>query len=557
MVLLVALTPVTGVRADAQKCEISAEGESVGICGDAENSTIIIGVPQNKVDDLVKERTEPLEDLTVAQRDTIALLKEKLELNERQLRAAFDILDEANVPPEKLAEKLLEIAEQFKLLKASLSAQAGDDPKITSLKTQAQQAIDKGELDKADGFLAEIEAEQRKTLDRLAIDAAAIAAKRGDIGLARLRYVDAARHFDEAAALVPPGHTDEAANYLAKEGQALYTEGDQMFDLPAFEQSITIFRRVLLLQPRDRAPTEWAKTQRKLGLSLRVFADFESGSRPREQVIAHLNEAIAAYRAALEELTRDKTPSEWATTQLFLGTALSSLGSHETGTAHLEQAVDAYHASLGIKVGLVTLDRLGRALTRLGDQETGTAHLEEAVATFRSALQLESPNSGNWIVLQDDLAVALVALAKREENPSLLHEAIADYHTVLKHWTREQLPYYWARTQKRLGDALSLLGLRENGTAPLDEAIVAYRAASDEWARDRASIFWADAQKGLGDALYALGLRETGTKRLDDAVSAWQACLTVAAAAWEQPEVEALRRKIEQASAEAARRSGK
>ena len=55
---------------------------------------------------------------------------------------------------------------------------------------------------------------------------------------------------------------------------------------------------------------------------------------------------IAVYRAALEEMTREQVPLDWATTQMNLGTALASLGQRESGTARLEEAVTAHRAAL-------------------------------------------------------------------------------------------------------------------------------------------------------------------------------------------------------------------
>src|SRR5262249_25893400 len=104
--------------------------------------TVIIGIPQEKVDELVRDAKRPLEELTTQQRENIVLLKEKLDLNERQVRAALGILGENDIPPERLAAKLVEIAERFKDLQTTASAQPGDDPKIAALRTDAQKAID-------------------------------------------------------------------------------------------------------------------------------------------------------------------------------------------------------------------------------------------------------------------------------------------------------------------------------------------------------------------------------------------------------------------------------
>jgi hypothetical protein len=108
------------------------------------------------------------------------------------MAAALGILGERNVPPEQLAAKLVEIAERFKALQTAASAQPGDDAKITALKSEAQKAIQDGQLGKAKEILAEVEKIQDEALERLALNAAQTAAQLGDVALAQLRYREAA-----------------------------------------------------------------------------------------------------------------------------------------------------------------------------------------------------------------------------------------------------------------------------------------------------------------------------------------------------------------------------
>jgi tetratricopeptide (TPR) repeat protein len=76
-----------------------------------------------------------------------------------------------------------------------------------------------------------------------------------------------------------------------------------------------------------------------LGKALQALGERESGT-------ARLEQAAAAYRAALQEYTRDRVPFAWALTQNNLGTVLFRLGEGEGGTARLEEAVGAYRAAL-------------------------------------------------------------------------------------------------------------------------------------------------------------------------------------------------------------------
>jgi tetratricopeptide (TPR) repeat protein len=55
------------------------------------------------------------------------------------------------------------------------------------------------------------------------------------------------------------------------------------------------------MSDEERAPFKWAITQYNLGAALQALGQRESGT-------AHIEEAVAAYRAALEERTRERVP---------------------------------------------------------------------------------------------------------------------------------------------------------------------------------------------------------------------------------------------------------
>ena len=84
---------------------IKSETGCVAVGGSVTSSTIIIGIPQEKVDELVREGKRPLEELTAQQRENIALLKEKLDLNERH--AALGILGENDLPASAIAARTI------------------------------------------------------------------------------------------------------------------------------------------------------------------------------------------------------------------------------------------------------------------------------------------------------------------------------------------------------------------------------------------------------------------------------------------------------------------
>jgi tetratricopeptide (TPR) repeat protein len=509
--------------------QVRADSGSIAIGGPVTGSTVIIGIPHEKVDELVREGKRPLEELTTQQRENIALLKEKLDLNERQVRAALNIVGENDIPPERLAAKLVEIAERFKDLRATALAQPGDSPKITALKADAQKAIEGGELAKADALLADIEAEQRGALDRLAVNAAETSARRAEIALTRLRYAEAAKHFVNAAAVFAPksAHEDKRIEYLEREANALYRQGDEFGDNGALLLAIERYTRLLELTHRERVPLNWAMTQNNLGLALLTLGE-------RESATTKLEEAVAAYREALKEQSRERAPLDWALTQNNLGLTLLRLGERESGTAKLEEAVAAYREALKERtrermplLWAAMQTNLGSALMRLGERESGTTKLEEAVAAYREALKEMTRERVplDWAVTQTNLGSALSKLGDREGEMAKLEEAVAAYREALKERTRERVPLDWALTQNNLGNTLLRLGERESGTAKLEEAVAAYREALKEWTQERVPLYWATTQNNLGIGLFRLGERESGTAKLEEAVAAYREAL--------------------------------
>jgi tetratricopeptide (TPR) repeat protein len=124
-------------------------------------------------------------------------------------------------------------------------------------------------------------------------------------------------------------------------GLALTMLGERESGTAHLEQAVTAYRAALEENTRDRVPLEWARTQSNLGYALESIGERESGT-PR------LEEAVATYRAALQEWTRDRVPLDWARTQSYLGLALERLGEREAETKHLEEAMAAFDDCLSV-----------------------------------------------------------------------------------------------------------------------------------------------------------------------------------------------------------------
>ena len=209
----------------------------------------------------------------------------------------------------------------------------------------------------------------------------------------------------------------------------------------------------------ERFPLDWARTQNALGIALALLGERESGTR-------RLEEAVTAYRAALEERRRDQVPLDWAKTQSNLGNALRMLGERTRGTQYLMEAIAAHRAAL----------------------EEQKRDLEPLV----------------WANTQNNLGGALFVLGERElhrdpvRGTEYIVEAEEAFQAALEERRRDRVPLDWAQTQSNLGATLKTIGEWEWGTQRLEEAVAALRAALGEQRRDRVPLEWARTQNILG-----------------------------------------------------------
>ena len=266
------------------------------------------------------------------------------------------------------------------------------------------------------------------------------------------------------AAVVPTVDPDELL------GQAL-----EQWLLEARGKFAALLQSSAIDQPERRT-----RLQQVLGILLLGLGELNGGTEYPEQ-------AVSVFRAALEELSREQAPLEWASIQYYLGTALSVLGEREGGAVRLEEAVEAHRTVL------------------------------EAFTRERAPLQ--------WAMTQNNLGSALQQLGEREGDTVRLEEAVEAYRSALEEFTRERSPLQWASKQNNLGTVLRSLGELEGDTVRLEEAVEAYRSALEELSREQIPLDWALTQNNLGVALSNLGELEGDTVRLEEAVEAHQSAL--------------------------------
>jgi len=347
--------------------------------------------------------------------------------------------------------------------------------------SRAKAQVDKGQSGLARAALRraaeEMRRDEEERRERFVAGVTALYTRERDIALAAYDGDAAA---EAIVALARALHGDNAVTLkgaLKLEAQGLYEYGRDRGSNVHLVAAIALHRK---MAPLAASPDEKGEALVNLGNALETLGKREVGT-------ARLDEAVAAFRVAIEETTRERSPLNWA----------------------------------AAKAGL------GLALFRSGEREGDITRLKRALQAFRAALEEQTRESAplDWATTQIHLGHALRALGERENATAWLNKAVAAYHAALQERTRERLPLKWATAQNGLGKALQALGERERGTARLEGAVVAYRAALEERGRERVPLQWAATQNNLGDALLELGKRERGTARLEEAVTAYSEAL--------------------------------
>jgi hypothetical protein len=436
-----------------------------------------------------------------AQESEVVALRAKIEtleatgaLTTRAVKTFLAAVGATDLTPDQWPEHLTLFAQRYQDLLTELARRRNLPAELEAERARALIAAESGNLDAADAILATLtdrfavwRREQQEMLDQGARDEAGLLADRAAIAKTGLRYRDAADLYAQAAAATPTDDIEDRWRWITEQASVLDDLGREFGDNAALGQAITLYRdHALPLVSRERVPLDWAMTQNNLAVALATLGGHESGA-------ARLEEAVIAYRQALEEYTRERAPLDWAMTQNNLAATLQTLGERESGTARLEEAVIAYRQALG-------------------------EYIRERVPL-------------RWATAQNNLANALAMLGGRESGTARLEEAVIAYRQVLEERTRERVPLAWAMTQNNLANALAKLGERESGTARQEEAVIAYRQALEECTRERVPFHWAQTIENLALTFEALFDKIGDKAVLGQALSAARSALEIYEAA--------------------------
>jgi hypothetical protein len=209
--------------------------------------------------------------------------------------------------------------------------------------TRAKEQVDKGQSALARATLRraaeEMKRDEEERRERYVAGVTALHNNERDIALAFYDGEAAAGAILALAEAIHGANAAAVATFLHAEANTLYEYGRDRGSNVHLIALISLRRKVLALA---LSGDERGAARANLGIALWRLGERESGT-------ARLEEAVAAYCAALEEYTRERVPLNWAATQSNLGNALATLAARQKSTLLLEEAlasmrgaVDAY-----------------------------------------------------------------------------------------------------------------------------------------------------------------------------------------------------------------------
>lgn len=283
-----------------------------------------------------------------------------------------------------------------------------------------------------------------------------------------------------------------SSSAFASDDTAQKIAGDAMTALKGgqFEQSVELYDKAL-------AESEISDVVEGTVLSGKANALLELGWETRQE--KPLNDAITTFEMALELLTKQTAPIEWARANAKLG--------------------DVYRS-------------LGYGMYNKNEPKTGARLYAKSISSFQSALTVlnREDNIEEWAVAQRALGQALtnsdtfLEIAGTPSNASNLSKAVSAFNAASEFYTKDAAPSDWAGLQFQLGDIYTTLHQRQGGIW-LPKAVVAHKRVLEVLTEDINPSVWAQVHYFIGNSLVELGAEDKNSEMLLESIAASRTAL--------------------------------
>lgn len=478
----------------------------------AENSDARLNDLTNMVARLVGDKSVSSQDLESLRRQIIKLEVDKALTHDRLKRFLSMVLPKLTIEDGHVQENLQDLLNQVLKDHEDYIKQANipsNDPQILKdLRAEIAKFLQDFEHDKARKAVKDTRDKMKPRLEESARDDAALLVEEARIENSTMNTKIAMELYERASTAIDRYDRDQAVKWLWKAASLGYNHGVISGHGVFLEEAVRLYQQALTYvsdvngRGLPNQSETWGQLKNNLGNVYQIL-----GARGDD---TDSEKAIASYKDALEERTRDKVPLLWAMTKNNLGNVYARLG--ERGDVEfLETAIIVYEDALKERRrDIVPLDwattknNLGNVYQYLGDGGEAGA-FEMAISAYEDALEERGRDIVplDWAMTKNNLGAAYVHLGRRGDAVAL-EKAIEFYEDALKERRRDIVPQDWATTKNNLGNVYQFLG-SGGEVGAFEKAITVFGDALDERTRDKMPLQWAITTVNLGRAFWGKG----------------------------------------------------
>ncbi|MBU0492294.1 MAG: tetratricopeptide repeat protein, partial [Chloroflexi bacterium] len=315
-------------------------------------------------------------------------------------------------------------------------------------------------------------------------------------------------------------------------GEVQILMGNNLLEIPGqhrarnIEEAIAAYRQALEVFPCEAMPIEWAIAMHGLANAFCIRID---GNRAE-----NIEQAIDFHKQSLGVWEQQDQESNMAESLGDLATAYMNRIRGEPAE-NIEQAINAYQKSFKLTARESAPDRWARCLYNLGNTYLGrirgkpAENIDLAIAAYKQSLDVRTREHDPvaWARTKNVLGMAYTNRIRGDpvENQIL---AIDTLQQALEVRTQQNRPFEWAATMHNLGRAYTECA---NLSADVREeclrrAIETYQQVLKVWTFENCPVSWAKTMYSLAQA-YEKQAQIDGVRVPDQAIAAYQQALRV------------------------------
>ena len=255
--------------------------------------------------------------------------------------------------------------------------------------------------------------------------------------------------------------TKDRALLLNSLGNIYAALGQQRMEADIYDKSIAAFESALEVLTQQDSPTEWATTQFNLGTVTQASGRLQSDAKL-------LKTSVDAYTDALLVWTREESPEDWAASMFQLGVSFYEHGKLLKGNRTFQKSVVAfknalhgYDADNHALALAATHNCKGAVLHNLAESEENAERMEEAIRSYETALTvcMEQQKPIHLAVLcRVNRSTARAVLAELRKDTLLAEEAADDFELILECFPHALQPLCRKHCEQQMEKARQMSG---------------------------------------------------------------------------------------------------